>query len=96
MFGLSGNRGSHVDQGHARKAKREALTAASMVFLHGIRKDGIAYVGAGWWSATALISDVNYQLASVDTRKKILNAWSICQVITTISIPEVMSARAPE
>lgn len=75
MFGLSGNRGSHVDQGHARKAKKEALTAASMVFLHGIRKDGIAYVGAGWWSATALISDVNYQLASVDTRKKILNAW---------------------
>lgn len=75
MFGLSRNRGSHVDQGHVQKAKKEALTAASMVFLHGIRKDGIAYVGAGWWSATALISDVNYQLASVDTQKKILNAW---------------------
>lgn len=45
MFGLSGNRGSHVDQGHARKAKKEALTAASMVFLHGIHKDGMPMSG---------------------------------------------------
>lgn len=78
MFGLHSKktrRSAHANRSIVQKAKKEAVTASSMVFLDGLRKDGIAYVGDGWWSATVLISDVNYQLATVESQKKILNSW---------------------
>lgn len=78
MFGLMKKTQGHThvfSRSKVREAKREAVTASSMIFLDGLRQDGIAYVGGGWWSATVRISDVNYQLATVDTQKKILNAW---------------------
>lgn len=64
-----------VDRRRARDARRRAATASSMIFLEGLRADGVAYVGDGWWSVTVRISDVNYQLAAVEAQKKILNGW---------------------
>ena len=82
MFGAKNSKDNNANQKssaeskkHAKAVRKRARQSSDMVWLDGLRPDGIAYVGDDWWSATVEISDVNYVLASIEAQKKILNEW---------------------
>ena len=76
MFGAKNSKDNNANQKssaeskkHVKAVRKRARQSSDMVWLDGLRPDGIAYVGNDWWSATVEISDVNYVLASIEAQK---------------------------